>query len=342
MNHRLNKTYIFAIICTAPLLTGCGNSAISKVKKSSLDIDPTYTIEQAFENRPVCDDSEWDSFSDDKGRTVVQHNCVLKDAESYFEEQADISAEKINKKYEYLIESLIFAKEFSQKREDYFRDLVTHGNNEKDAIMNATDFNYFENHPYLLRIADQDIPQDIHSSPKDWDAVKEFNRNLSLWEALYPKEPTKKWASLCDFNHTEVKYYALQQAMKSSRSAFHNHGSGGMSGIQESMGGFLSVTEKHLECLNMMKKVADKRIEELKVEKLQRIDLDRPNHAINNAVEVFQWIVPEDGLPAIIYAGIDLEKNDGTTINKKIKPHSALKVVIDGKVQNLNDYFDDI
>jgi hypothetical protein len=152
MNMILRSAFITTIICAAPLLTGCGNSAISKVKKSSLDIDPTYTIEQAFENRPVCDDSEWDSFSDDKGRTVVQHNCELKDVESYFNEQLNLFIENATKQNSSNINTLLEAKGVITERLEILKKVVEPIRKENELIGSAKDNSYFDSNPYFKYI----------------------------------------------------------------------------------------------------------------------------------------------------------------------------------------------
>jgi len=57
------------------LLTGCEASEVSEMKNARLYVDKTLTIEQAFDNRKVCDDSQWSSFEDKKGRVVVSYRC---------------------------------------------------------------------------------------------------------------------------------------------------------------------------------------------------------------------------------------------------------------------------
>jgi len=65
-------------LLAAMTLAGCGNSDISKVKAMKLDIDPSYTVGQALGTRKVCDDESWDTFTDSRGRNIVEYRCVIK------------------------------------------------------------------------------------------------------------------------------------------------------------------------------------------------------------------------------------------------------------------------
>jgi hypothetical protein len=65
------------VMCIAGV-AGCGNSDVSKVKAMKLDIDPSYTIGQAFDNRKVCDSVKWDTVTDTRGRKLVEYRCLWK------------------------------------------------------------------------------------------------------------------------------------------------------------------------------------------------------------------------------------------------------------------------
>jgi hypothetical protein len=59
-------------------LAGCGNSDISKVKAMKFDANPTYTIDQAFGHRKVCESVKWDTLVDERSRNLVEYRCTFK------------------------------------------------------------------------------------------------------------------------------------------------------------------------------------------------------------------------------------------------------------------------
>jgi hypothetical protein len=78
-----------AAICIplALVLTGCDDSSIDTVKNSILEIDTSYTVEQAFDNRKSCNSTSWNTFEDARGRQLVEYKCQLKGIVSHLEEQ---------------------------------------------------------------------------------------------------------------------------------------------------------------------------------------------------------------------------------------------------------------
>ena len=91
-------------LASATLLSACSNEHIDTVKNMEFELDPTYTYEQAFSNRPVCDSSGWDSFEDNKGRLFVEYTCELNEAEEFYEEVLTHKTKTIEDEYNIEIE----------------------------------------------------------------------------------------------------------------------------------------------------------------------------------------------------------------------------------------------
>tara|TARA_R110002167_G_scaffold340622_7_gene548607 strand:- start:1849 stop:2625 length:777 start_codon:yes stop_codon:yes gene_type:complete len=49
----------------------------------------SFTVAQAMDERPICSDSSWEEYEDDRGRIIVEYACNLNGAESYFSESGD-------------------------------------------------------------------------------------------------------------------------------------------------------------------------------------------------------------------------------------------------------------
>jgi hypothetical protein len=77
-------------------LVGCGNSDIDAVKKQALDQDQSYTVEQAFDNRKVCDSVKWDEITDNRGRKIVEYRCFFNGVDDYVNTAETKATDKIN------------------------------------------------------------------------------------------------------------------------------------------------------------------------------------------------------------------------------------------------------
>lgn len=82
---RTNHALLTLVTCSAMLvLAGCGDSKpVTEVKAlpfnySNLTTGPDMTVDQALDNRKVCDSVKWSTSQDDHKRTVVEYDCNYK------------------------------------------------------------------------------------------------------------------------------------------------------------------------------------------------------------------------------------------------------------------------
>jgi hypothetical protein len=75
-------------------LAGCA-SEIDQIKEGRMDAYPEFTVGQAFDNRNVCESTSWESFKDDRGRTIVEYRCQLVGVDAYYQKQADSKLHKL-------------------------------------------------------------------------------------------------------------------------------------------------------------------------------------------------------------------------------------------------------
>lgn len=66
------------------VVVGCSDSNVEMVRNGKLDFDRSITVGQALENRNFCDDIEWSSSQDDKGRVYVDHTCYVYSFNDFF------------------------------------------------------------------------------------------------------------------------------------------------------------------------------------------------------------------------------------------------------------------
>ncbi len=92
------KNIIFiAPILFSSFLYGC-NSDIDAIKNGRLNAYPEYTIGQAFDNRDMCESTDWESIKDKRDRTIIRYTCHMKGVkESYLEEGEKLISEAKNK-----------------------------------------------------------------------------------------------------------------------------------------------------------------------------------------------------------------------------------------------------
>lgn len=86
-------------LSTFALLAGCLDSNIDTVREARFDMEPSFTIGQALDSRPLCQSNSWDEVQDNKNRTVVEYRCEIKGAHEYFEKQFVRLSEKLNSRF---------------------------------------------------------------------------------------------------------------------------------------------------------------------------------------------------------------------------------------------------
>lgn len=72
-------------VATIAILSGCTSGDITAVKELTLQDYPSYTVGQAFDNRPLCRSVDWSTFNDERDRTIVSYRCEMREAKEMFE-----------------------------------------------------------------------------------------------------------------------------------------------------------------------------------------------------------------------------------------------------------------
>jgi hypothetical protein len=92
------------VVSSFLIFTGCSDQNIEGVKYSEFIIDSTYTVEQALDNRVLCEETEWESKVDDRDRDIVEYRCKINGVEDYFSNNTNRLEKAISNKYDYSIE----------------------------------------------------------------------------------------------------------------------------------------------------------------------------------------------------------------------------------------------
>jgi hypothetical protein len=88
MKHTKHAICAFVTCASMVALAGCGdNKQVTEVKAlpfelvNSIDLPKDLTVDQALDNRKVCDNIKWTTDKDDQGETIVTYRCDYKGAD---------------------------------------------------------------------------------------------------------------------------------------------------------------------------------------------------------------------------------------------------------------------
>lgn len=153
----LQKLILLACIS---LISGCSDSNIELVKKSTNHYWEDYTVSQLLDNREQCEEVDWKSFADKNERVIVEYNCKLIPATEIIKNQI-INARPNNKKLEDKIDSSKYwQSEISQRANERIKIL-------EQEIQNNPEF-FKNNHQYI-----EDIQRDINQRVEEYNKVIE-------------------------------------------------------------------------------------------------------------------------------------------------------------------------
>ncbi|MFG5779249.1 hypothetical protein ACFIQF_19500 [Comamonas sp. J-3] len=82
------------------VLAACGKSPIDIVKDSYIDRARTLTVNNGLSKRPLCRNTKWESFKDEKGRMLVQYSCEIVDGDDFLKPIRDEAIHNSNMYYE--------------------------------------------------------------------------------------------------------------------------------------------------------------------------------------------------------------------------------------------------
>ncbi len=84
----MNKFCSIVSLILACLLYGC-NSEVDAIRNGRLEAYPEYTVGQAFDNRDMCESTDWATTEDERGRVIIRYTCHMKGIPSLYKKQAE-------------------------------------------------------------------------------------------------------------------------------------------------------------------------------------------------------------------------------------------------------------
>jgi transcription-repair coupling factor (superfamily II helicase) len=95
------------------LIHGC-SSEIDSIREGRLQDFPEYTVSQALDHRDMCQDTDWSTLTDDRGRKIVRYKCEMNDIEKYY---YDLATELITKAEDKSIQNRLSSEIAKMKKE---------------------------------------------------------------------------------------------------------------------------------------------------------------------------------------------------------------------------------
>ena len=115
------KKLSLVVACSTIALSACSKSPVGIVKDGYIDSARTTTVANGLGKRPLCKSTHWDSFKDDKDRTVVQYKCTIIDGIDFLKDRREDYLERATKDAETAVTSAVRSRDSVAKsiEEDY-------------------------------------------------------------------------------------------------------------------------------------------------------------------------------------------------------------------------------
>ena len=296
-------------------LAGCGNNDINAVKKQTLGQDQSYTVEQAFDHRKVCDSVKWDEITDDRGRKIVEYRCTFNGVDDYvsnllanttknlrdqnqrakdaYGQDAKSYLGDAEKQLATLEASGLASKYPDNTPDDELEAKVKHAHDLQVLLDNAQVGNDFDK-VAVTNFWDGFSEAEINNDPLH-QAVATFQGDVESAHGDLSNSATWPHQAEADLNH------AVSAAVPVESQILHDR---------------IQIPETRLDVMHAKSKLAssmngkDQAFAALDADlsaKLQQLDTNKPTHID----EVFQWSMSENGDPVFIFAGAEYELNSG-------------------------------
>lgn len=295
-------------------LAGCGNSDINAVKKQTLGQDQSYTVEQVFDNRKVCDSVKWDEITDDRGRKIVEYRCTFNGVDDYVSNALANATKKL--------------KDQNQSAKDAYGKDAQDELSLAEKRLAATRASGLAPEPFD-NIPDEELGGMVNHTEKLLRLLSDAEMERDYSKVIV----TDFWGGL---PQSEVSSDALHQAVVIAQDDIRNgHGdlsnpstwpgsvykdytalSIAMSDETQKLESQIRIPEARLDVVNAKKKLdsllanKDQAFASLDADlssKLQQLNAN----AITSIDELFQWSMSENGDPVFVFAGSEYKFKNG-------------------------------
>jgi len=296
-------------------LAGCSNSDISAVKKQTLQQDQSYTVEQAFDHRKVCDSVKWDEITDDRGRKIVEYRCTFNGVDDYFNHALANATKKLKDQYQSAKDA--YGKDAQDDLSDAEKRLATL---EASGLASK----YPDNTPDGQLEAKVKHAHDLVSLLSDAQVENNFDKVAvtNFWdgftEAEINNDPLHQAVAIFQADVQSAHGDLSNSATWPSQARADLRGAVAAAASDEGqiLEDRIQFPQARLDVINAKKKLdatltnKDQAFASLDADlssKLQQLDAN----ATTSADELFQWSMSENGDPVFIFSGCESKSKDG-------------------------------
>lgn len=311
-------------LSTFALLAGCLDNNIDTVREARFDMEPSFTIGQALDNRPLCQSHSWDEVQDSKNRTVVEYRCEIKGAREYFEKQFVSLSEKINSRF-YTKESSVEAdlKSAQNVVTSSEEDIADYQQAMTESEGTQASVRVVELRSAIAALQSGD-PADLANVqlPAGYKIVEYYSDNVNDAEAGLKAAVAETLAGMQEELQRETEseqQYAQEMAEQTSQ------------GLQDAKDGL----ERARERLNELQGKRDEALAQVAAEREAAMSKLKGYTDVETAHEIYQWTVSKDKDVYLSYIGVEIDYANGEQEDRS-DPNGAsrhLRAV-------LNDAFD--
>ncbi|MWV18269.1 hypothetical protein F3I16_19695 [Pseudomonas sp. L-22-4S-12] len=311
-------------LSTFALLAGCFDNNIDTVRETRFDMEPSFTIGQALDNRPLCQSHTWDEVQDSKSRTVVEYRCEIKGAREYFEKQFVSLSEKLNSRF-YTKESSVEAelKSAQDAVTSSEEDIADYQQTETEDEGTQASARIVELRSAIAALQSGD-PADLANVqlPAGYRIVEYYSDNVNDAEAGLKEAVAETLTGMQEELQRETEseqQYAQEMAEQASQ------------GLQYANDSLKQARER----LNELQSKRDEALAQVAAEREAAMAKLKGYTDVETAHEIYQWTVSKDKDVYLSYIGVEIDYANGEQEDRS-DPHGAsrhLRAV-------LNDAFD--
>jgi len=330
----LAKAFVTACVVG---LAGCTDGDISRVKNMTFDVDPSYTVGQAFDHRKVCESVTWDTIKDERGRKVVEYRCSFKGVKDYIQSTAAARLNALNNnaqvlKNAYMANIKTLQDDLAQRQKTLADDQA------RLAQANAGASGGQDQEVQKLK----DQIAILQSGDLNKIAVTPFDPSASLGIAASCYTSAQQNAAV--HQHCgDVLRQEIPRAMGALKQQLDYYMTTDQRNQANLQGGLkMGINVENQEIAEYQQKLSKMTSE--KDAYFASVDKDLKQQTANaNPIvevdEVFQWSAVDSGGPVLIYAGTEAKHQDGTVKDQAYgDANAALALIAKNNVTTFAQY----
>jgi len=324
-------------------LSACGNRNIDNVKALKLDVDPSFTVGEVFDNRDVCESVSWDTAKDKRGRTIVEYRCAFKGVKDFVQKNIQNYTDSMNKEAQarkdgYVQQMSDLQSQIDEKKKELADDQASPAASNPNSIDadHQAKIQMLTNQLAILNTGDVNKIAVIQLDPqlgfKDMDAA------IRCYNAAQPGSTAQSQCADSVKQTIPATVYwmntfrdQLQEAVKKDVSKAQGANNFNIAALQQQIPAFQTR-------LNETASEEDAFLASVDDDLKQNLANVAPN-PLKSVEEIFQWVVTDEGDVTLVYAGTEAKRKDGTENDTAYqRPDRAMQLMAQNSAKTYADY----